>query len=40
MRLRKGKRQKAEHRPGLADDRPRAPAATPGLAVELRGVRR
>ncbi|MFE4173210.1 hypothetical protein ACFRR7_14340 [Streptomyces sp. NPDC056909] len=33
MRLRGGKRQKA-------DDRPEAPAATPGLAVELRGVRR
>ncbi|MEU7468437.1 ABC transporter ATP-binding protein [Streptomyces sp. NPDC044984] len=33
MRLRSGKRQKA-------DDRPEAPAATPGLAVELRGVRR
>ncbi|MFE2640857.1 ABC transporter ATP-binding protein [Streptomyces scopuliridis] len=33
MRLRSGKRQKA-------DDRPEAPATTPGLAVELRGVRR
>ncbi|MER6408081.1 ABC transporter ATP-binding protein, partial [Streptomyces viridosporus] len=35
MRLRSGRRQKA-------DDRPEAevPAATPGLAVELRGVRR
>ncbi|MFE9890245.1 ABC transporter ATP-binding protein [Streptomyces scopuliridis] len=33
MRLCSGKRQKA-------DDRPEAPATTPGLAVELRGVRR
>ncbi|MFE3144569.1 ABC transporter ATP-binding protein [Streptomyces scopuliridis] len=33
MRLRSGKRQRA-------DDRPEAPATTPGLAVELRGVRR
>ena len=33
MRLRSGRRQKA-------DDRPEAPATTPGLAVELRGVRR
>lgn len=33
MRLGSGKRQQA-------DDRPEAPAATPGLAVELRGVRR
>ncbi|MDT0398310.1 MULTISPECIES: ABC transporter ATP-binding protein [Streptomyces] len=34
MRLRSGKRQKADDRPAAA------PAATPGLAVELRGVRR
>ncbi|GAA2418533.1 ABC transporter ATP-binding protein [Streptomyces glaucosporus] len=33
MRLRRGKRQKA-------DDRPEVPAATPGFAVELRDVRR
>ncbi|MEU5510357.1 ABC transporter ATP-binding protein [Streptomyces fungicidicus] len=33
MRLRRGKRQKA-------DNRPEVPAATPGLAVELRDVRR
>ncbi|MEW1604603.1 ABC transporter ATP-binding protein [Streptomyces sp. NPDC093808] len=33
MKLRRGKRQKA-------DNRPKAPAATPGLAVELRDVRR
>ncbi|MFJ4838408.1 ABC transporter ATP-binding protein [Streptomyces sp. NPDC088746] len=33
MRLRSSKREKA-------DDRPEAPAAAPGLAVELRGVRR
>ncbi|MFI6858640.1 ABC transporter ATP-binding protein, partial [Streptomyces sp. NPDC050421] len=33
MRLRNGKRQKT-------DDRPEAPATTPGLSVELRGVRR
>ncbi|MGW4031408.1 ABC transporter ATP-binding protein [Streptomyces sp. NPDC004838] len=33
MRLRNGKRQKADHRR-------EAPAATPGVAVELRGVRR
>ncbi|MFE9057394.1 ABC transporter ATP-binding protein [Streptomyces mutabilis] len=33
MRLRKGKRQ-------TVDERPTAPAATPGLAVELRGVQR
>ncbi|MFC8073932.1 ABC transporter ATP-binding protein [Streptomyces sp. NPDC057307] len=33
MRLGSGKRQQA-------DDRPEGPAATPGLAVELRGVRR
>ncbi|EFE65028.1 ABC transporter ATP-binding protein, partial [Streptomyces viridosporus ATCC 14672] len=33
MRLRSGRRQKA-------DDRPEAPATTPGLAVELHGVRR
>ncbi|WP_186777692.1 ABC transporter ATP-binding protein [Streptomyces salinarius] len=39
MRLRKGKRQKAGELPG-ADGLPGAPAATPGLAVELRGVRR
>jgi len=39
MRLRSGKRQKAGDRPE-ADNRPGAPAATPGLAVELRDVRR
>ncbi|MEU4985241.1 ABC transporter ATP-binding protein [Streptomyces sp. NPDC021969] len=39
MRLRKGKRQKADDRAGV-DHRPEAPSATPGLAVELRGVRR
>ncbi|MGI5390835.1 ABC transporter ATP-binding protein [Streptomyces sp. CA-251251] len=39
MRLRKGKRQKADNRPEV-DDRPGIPAATPGLAVELRDVRR
>jgi energy-coupling factor transporter ATP-binding protein EcfA2 len=39
MRLRKGKRQKADNRPEV-DNRPEAPATTPGLAVELRGVRR
>jgi putative ABC transport system ATP-binding protein len=39
MRLRKGKRQQAEERPEV-DNRPEAPAATPGLAVELRDVRR
>ncbi|MEU9634697.1 ABC transporter ATP-binding protein [Streptomyces tendae] len=39
MRLRKGKRRQADDRAG-ADHRPEAPAATPGLAVELRGVRR
>ncbi|MFD1831686.1 ABC transporter ATP-binding protein [Streptomyces desertarenae] len=33
MRLRRGRRQKA-------DNRPEVPAATPGLAVELRDVRR
>ncbi|MEU1439399.1 ABC transporter ATP-binding protein, partial [Streptomyces sp. NPDC005786] len=33
MRLRNGKRQQAE-------DRPEPPAAAPGHAVELRGVRR
>ncbi|MBQ1095360.1 ABC transporter ATP-binding protein [Streptomyces sp. b94] len=33
MRLRSNKRQKT-------DERPQTPAATPGLAVELRGVRR
>ncbi|MFJ6849417.1 ABC transporter ATP-binding protein [Streptomyces sp. NPDC091271] len=33
MRLRSGKREQT-------DDRPEAPAATPGSAVELRGVRR
>ncbi|MFF9218936.1 hypothetical protein [Streptomyces viridosporus] len=33
MRLHSGRLQKA-------DDRPEAPATTPGLAVELRGVRR
>ncbi|MFD7059777.1 ABC transporter ATP-binding protein [Streptomyces sp. NPDC059906] len=42
MRLRKGKRQKADDRAGVdgVDHRPEVPAATPGLAVELRGVRR
>ncbi|MFE6634970.1 ABC transporter ATP-binding protein [Streptomyces tendae] len=39
MRLRKGKRRQTDDRAG-ADHRPEAPAATPGLAVELRGVRR
>jgi putative ABC transport system ATP-binding protein len=39
MRLRKGKRQKADNRPEV-DSRPGVPAATPGMAVELRGVRR
>ncbi len=39
MRLRGGKRRKADHRPA-AGGGPEAPAATPGLAVELRGVRR
>jgi putative ABC transport system ATP-binding protein len=39
MRLRSGKRQKADDRPEV-DNRPEAPAATPGLAVELRDVRR
>ncbi|WP_399888241.1 ABC transporter ATP-binding protein [Streptomyces sp. BBFR51] len=39
MRLRKGKRQKADDRPEV-DNRPGVPAATPGLAVELRDVRR
>ncbi|BCL28934.1 ABC transporter ATP-binding protein [Streptomyces aurantiacus] len=39
MRLRSGKRQKADDRPET-DGRPTAPSATPGLAVELRGVRR
>ncbi|MFE0414948.1 ABC transporter ATP-binding protein [Streptomyces tendae] len=39
MRLRKGKRRQADDR-AAADHRPEAPAATPGLAVELRGVRR
>ncbi|MGW0457052.1 ABC transporter ATP-binding protein [Streptomyces tendae] len=39
MRLRKGKRRQADDRAG-ADHRPEASAATPGLAVELRGVRR
>lgn len=39
MRLRKGKRQKADDRAGV-DHRPEVPAATPGLAVELRGVQR
>jgi putative ABC transport system ATP-binding protein len=39
MRLRKGKRQKADNQPEV-DNRPGVPAATPGLAVELRGVRR
>ncbi|WP_217143039.1 ABC transporter ATP-binding protein [Streptomyces sp. AC627_RSS907] len=39
MRLRSGKRQKADHGPEV-DDRPEVPAATPGPAVELRGVRR
>ncbi|MFE5392980.1 ABC transporter ATP-binding protein [Streptomyces sp. NPDC056568] len=39
MRLRKGKRQKADHRPEV-DDRPGVSAATPGVAVELRDVRR
>ncbi|WP_405985338.1 hypothetical protein [Streptomyces sp. NBC_00872] len=39
MRLRRGKRQKADDQPE-ADDRPEAPAATPGPAVGLRGVRR
>ncbi|MGZ3113268.1 ABC transporter ATP-binding protein [Streptomyces sp. H62] len=39
MRLRKGKRQKADNRPEV-DDRPGVSAATPGLAVELRDVRR
>ncbi|NYV74116.1 hypothetical protein HW445_07300, partial [Streptomyces sp. UH6] len=51
MRLRRGKRQKAGNRPEVddrseasngpeADGRPEVPAATPGLAVELHGVRR
>ncbi|MEU5701310.1 ABC transporter ATP-binding protein [Streptomyces aurantiacus] len=45
MRLRSGKRQKADDRPQTndrpeTDGRPTAPSATPGLAVELRGVRR
>ncbi|MEV6883005.1 ABC transporter ATP-binding protein [Streptomyces sp. NPDC051135] len=39
MRLRKDRRQEAGQLPG-ADESPGAPAATPGLAVELRGVRR
>ncbi|PPS72421.1 ABC transporter ATP-binding protein [Streptomyces sp. MH60] len=39
MRLRKGKRQQAGDRAGV-DHRSGTPAATPGLAVELRGVRR
>ncbi|MEU7400041.1 ABC transporter ATP-binding protein, partial [Streptomyces sp. NPDC044948] len=39
MRLRKGKRQNADHGPEV-DNRPGAPAATPTLAVELRDVRR
>ncbi|ANB04525.1 ABC transporter ATP-binding protein [Streptomyces ambofaciens] len=39
MRLRKGKRQKADHGPE-ADHRPGVSAATSGLAVELRDVRR
>ncbi|MFG3130397.1 ABC transporter ATP-binding protein [Streptomyces tendae] len=39
MRLRKGKRRQADDR-AAAEHRPEAPAATPGLAVELRGVRR
>ncbi|WP_406150785.1 ABC transporter ATP-binding protein [Streptomyces sp. NBC_01012] len=39
MKLGKGKRQKADNRPGV-EYRPEVPAATPGLAVELRDVRR
>ncbi|MFC8370979.1 ABC transporter ATP-binding protein [Streptomyces sp. NPDC057239] len=39
MRPRRDKRQKADSRPE-ADNRPEVPAATPGLAVELRDVRR
>ncbi|MDG9722991.1 MULTISPECIES: ABC transporter ATP-binding protein [unclassified Streptomyces] len=39
MRLRSGKRKKADDRTE-AEDRPEVQAATPGLAVELRGVRR
>ncbi|MGC4947900.1 ABC transporter ATP-binding protein [Streptomyces sp. DT224] len=39
MRLRSAKRGKAGDRPE-ADNRPGGPAATPGLAVELRDVRR
>ncbi|GAA4985881.1 ABC transporter ATP-binding protein [Streptomyces hyderabadensis] len=39
MRLRKGKRRQADDRAG-ADLRPQPPAGPPGLAVELRGVRR
>ncbi|MFE9706149.1 ABC transporter ATP-binding protein [Streptomyces sp. NPDC005930] len=39
MRLRKGRRQEAGQLPGV-DGSPGEPAATPGLAVELRGVRR
>ena len=39
MRLRRGKRQKADNRPEV-DDRHGVAAATPGLAVELRDVRR
>ncbi len=45
MRLRSGKRQKTDDGPEAdrrpeANDLPQAPPATPGLAVELRGVRR
>ncbi len=45
MRLRSGRRQKADDRPEednrpAADNRPEVPAATPGLAVALRDVRR
>jgi len=45
MRLRRDKRQKADNRPEAdsrpeADNRTEVPAATPGLAVELRDVRR
>ncbi|NGO45612.1 ABC transporter ATP-binding protein [Streptomyces ureilyticus] len=39
MRLRKAKRHQADHR-RAAGGGPAAPAATPGLAVELRGIRR